>query len=334
MGGRCVPGTPLSCDNNQLCDGVETCDPMVGCTRGTPPGCDDGNMCTRDQCDPSANGRRGACVNTMIAGCGMMGGTPANDLCTGAAAINLAAGMTATVMGTTIGANNGPMSDCGGGNGGDVWYRVTWPSGQDLTLEALPGSMNSDPVLSLHENCDGSAIACNDDAINGSAAARIVVRGDGRMGNRTLVVVVDSYQRGAEGPFTLRATSSPPAGNGGCEGTGGMDLSNGGTVLGRIPTRMPRVNGSCTPSVQRLSPEEAYVFSGAARRVEVVSTSSTFPPVLFARAVGCADGTREYQCQAGRSPQQMNFDHPGGTSLLYIKGGLPGATYELRVYPR
>ena len=39
------------CDDNQFCDGVETCDPVLDCQPGTPPATDDGVDCTLDSCD-------------------------------------------------------------------------------------------------------------------------------------------------------------------------------------------------------------------------------------------------------------------------------------------
>jgi len=47
----CQPGTPLICDDNDVCNGIETCDPADGCQPGTPLNCDDGDVCTLDSCD-------------------------------------------------------------------------------------------------------------------------------------------------------------------------------------------------------------------------------------------------------------------------------------------
>lgn len=58
---KCEPGTPITCDNKQFCDGIETCDPLVGCVPGTPPDCDDGIPCTDDWCNSLANDGKGAC---------------------------------------------------------------------------------------------------------------------------------------------------------------------------------------------------------------------------------------------------------------------------------
>jgi hypothetical protein len=51
------------CDDGQFCNGRETCDLETGkCVAGTPPSCDDGDRCTDDRCDPQAN----ACVNVPL----------------------------------------------------------------------------------------------------------------------------------------------------------------------------------------------------------------------------------------------------------------------------
>jgi hypothetical protein len=51
------------CDDGQVCNGRETCDPATGlCRQGAPPDCDDRNVCTDDRCDPGAN----RCVNAPV----------------------------------------------------------------------------------------------------------------------------------------------------------------------------------------------------------------------------------------------------------------------------
>ncbi|MDH5492473.1 MAG: MopE-related protein, partial [Myxococcales bacterium] len=109
---RCVPGTAPSCDDaiectldgcdegvggcvftpdDSVCDdldgcnGLELCDPSLGCRAGEPPLCDDGTECTTDSCDPGA---AGLCVFLTRdvdgdgfgdATCPASGGVPAND---------------------------------------------------------------------------------------------------------------------------------------------------------------------------------------------------------------------------------------------------------------
>ena len=62
-GGVCVAGPPLTCDDNNLCNGVETCHPSFGCQPGTPLSCGDGDPCTFDTCHPVAG-----CIHQNICG--------------------------------------------------------------------------------------------------------------------------------------------------------------------------------------------------------------------------------------------------------------------------
>jgi hypothetical protein len=41
----CLSSTPIGCDNDDVCDGIETCDPVLGCQYGTPLVCGDDNPC-------------------------------------------------------------------------------------------------------------------------------------------------------------------------------------------------------------------------------------------------------------------------------------------------
>jgi hypothetical protein len=44
------------CQNGVYCDGVERCDPKLGCVPGAPVGCGDGTPCTIDSCDEATQG--------------------------------------------------------------------------------------------------------------------------------------------------------------------------------------------------------------------------------------------------------------------------------------
>ncbi len=52
-----APGA--ACGDSDVCNGVETCDGAGTCVPGTPLNCDDGDLCTQDICDPVAG-----CSNT------------------------------------------------------------------------------------------------------------------------------------------------------------------------------------------------------------------------------------------------------------------------------
>ena len=49
--------SPVACDDGNVCNGVESCDPAVGCVAGTPLVCADSDPCTVDTCDPVAGCR-------------------------------------------------------------------------------------------------------------------------------------------------------------------------------------------------------------------------------------------------------------------------------------
>ncbi len=52
-----------NCDDNQFCNGAETCSATLDCQAGTAPNCADAIGCTDDSCDFAANGGTGACLN-------------------------------------------------------------------------------------------------------------------------------------------------------------------------------------------------------------------------------------------------------------------------------
>ena len=57
----CTAGTPLVCSDNNVCNGVETCDPATGCTNPADLVCNDGKFCTGvETCDPVAGCQDGS----------------------------------------------------------------------------------------------------------------------------------------------------------------------------------------------------------------------------------------------------------------------------------
>ena len=69
----CTAGTchrgPRRCDDDDPCNGAETCDPQFGCRRGTTPSCDDADTCTADGCDAKQG-----CSHQQVASPGTTGG--------------------------------------------------------------------------------------------------------------------------------------------------------------------------------------------------------------------------------------------------------------------
>jgi len=114
------------------------------------------------------------------------------------------AGVTSTVHGYC-----GPRMDLGAG--GELWYSITWPQNRDLWIEANRGAAGLDPVLWVGDMCGRSPIACSDDVAGANPNSRVIVRADGLLGNRTVLVAVDALRVGG-GPFTLRLRTQPGSG--------------------------------------------------------------------------------------------------------------------------
>ncbi len=73
VAGHCRPGQPIICNNGDICDGAETCNPATGsCMPGAPLDCDDGNGCTAEACNPLTG-----CEYTNVTG-----GCDDGNLCT------------------------------------------------------------------------------------------------------------------------------------------------------------------------------------------------------------------------------------------------------------
>ena len=71
--GGCSAGMPLMCDDGDVCNGAESCDPATGCVNGTPLACDDMLWCNGTETCDSTSG----CQNGMPPMCDNM------DVCDG-----------------------------------------------------------------------------------------------------------------------------------------------------------------------------------------------------------------------------------------------------------
>ncbi len=80
---RCVPGTPLACDDSDACT-VDSCDAITGCGH-LAISCDDGEVCTADACDPFVG-----CVHTnSTAPCDDADTCTLTDVCRAGACVGL-----------------------------------------------------------------------------------------------------------------------------------------------------------------------------------------------------------------------------------------------------
>jgi len=103
-GGVCV-GQPtaiaLGCDDDDACNGVETCNPATGtCVNPPDLDCDDDNVCTTDSCNPASG-----CVNSAnTLSCNDQSACTENDQCSGGACVG-------TPTQVALGCNDGDVCD-------------------------------------------------------------------------------------------------------------------------------------------------------------------------------------------------------------------------------
>lgn len=232
----CVEGDCLSTGGaSSIC--VKTCDPSVAsecngkgqaCVdisqEGRDPatycfgGCTDGDCAATEKCDPSV-GEAGACIPLEVCS----GGTDedgdgfidcedpdcaADGTCT--ASIDTACGgATALTLGTatdgTLAAGDSLfVSACGLGGAPEKLYSLTAPSDGALVV-----SLTSDDDLgvSLRTTCDSAAseLSCADSVVGGATEHLVqpVTSGD------ALTLIVDGFQPGREGDFTVTANVVP-----------------------------------------------------------------------------------------------------------------------------
>jgi hypothetical protein len=218
-------------------------------------------------------------------------------------------------MGTTGMALSNAMA-CGS-TGGNVWYQVTFPSAQDLEVDATP-SAGGDTVLLARDGCMGNDLVCDDDFSFSSRASRIWIRGTpGAAGVRTVWVSVLAFSAATQGPFMLQASVSPAAPPGVCGGPL-FDLTRGGAVAALSPTRTSMTLGTCSPRPS--GTEDIYQYAGPAGTVRFVATTTAFTPSLYVRTT--CGGPTDIACRVG-NPSTINLASAGAMMYVFVDGA-PG----------
>lgn len=192
-----------------------------------------------------------------------------NTTCANASRVDLTTTTSMDITGSNAGVASTVQGYCGPrmdlGAGGELWYSITWPQNRDLWIEANRGADWLDPVLWVGETCGRSPIACNDDIANANSNSRVIVRADGLVGTRTVLVAVDAFGAGG-GPFTLRLRTQM---GGGRDCSSALQL-DGGTI--RAPTGVASLaNTQCSGG--GLGGVEHYRYRGAAGNVRVFTSS-------------------------------------------------------------
>lgn len=136
---------------------------------------------------------------------------PVNDDC--AAATGLTAGgvfATNAVMGTNVGATastGSPEPECGGFDGGDVWYSVVIPASGSITVETnrVTGDDIGDTGMALYSGACASLtlISCDDDSSDDGNFSKLSLTG--RTPGEVIYARVWEYNNDTEGTFMVSA---------------------------------------------------------------------------------------------------------------------------------
>ncbi len=143
---------------------------------------------------------------------------PANDECAAAIPITVGTDVCQTpVPGTTSGAtSSGNLYSCGALFGGDreVWFSFVAPANGIVTVQTGDSETGSfDTVMEVVTACNGSTVACNDDA-NGTLYSSVTLTN--LIPGNTYYVAVWGYDNAA-GSFEMCAWSPTPPPNDDCE---------------------------------------------------------------------------------------------------------------------
>lgn len=156
----CIAGTPLACSDGDACNGTETCNAATGCVAGTPPACNDGNLCNGTETCNAATG----CVPGIPLSCND------SNACNGTETCNATTGC---VAGTPLSCNDGdacnglescmPATGCQAGtplncSDGDPCTTDSCSAGQCVNSGSCPPTGNvSIDAASVRTACVGAA---------------------------------------------------------------------------------------------------------------------------------------------------------------------------------
>ena len=171
LNGTCT-GTAIPCGDTDVCNGSETCDPLLGCLPGTPLVCNDGNACTDDLCDQAL----GCLYSNNNLGCDDGSACTTGDVC----ALGVCAGVPVTCSDGNI--CNGvetcdPASGCQPGNA------VSCDDGNPCTddlCDAVFGCLYANNNILCD---DGSQCTSGDICVAGVCTGVPLVCNDGNMCN-------------------------------------------------------------------------------------------------------------------------------------------------------
>jgi hypothetical protein len=255
--------------------------------------------------------------------------TPANDECTGAAALTVyGASCGATTTGDVAGATQSiTAAPCAGTANDDVWYSfVATSTSHDITVT---GSTSFDAVIDLRSgSCNGTNVSCLD--ASGTGAAETMSATGLTVGNTYYVRVYHYYSAiPSTTTFTICVTTpappTPPNDN--CSGATALTVygaSCGGATTGNVASATQSIPAlTCTGFTGTAEDDVWYSFVATATSHNItVVGSANFDAVVDLRSGACS----------GTNVDCSDTSTSGGTEVVIATGLTIGNTYFVRVY--
>ncbi|AUX37312.1 hypothetical protein SOCE836_095340 [Sorangium cellulosum] len=361
--GRCrFTPDDSACQNDVYCDGVERCNPRLGCVPGEPIACGDGNTCTIDACDeptrtcssvprdadldgdPDARCGGGDCddADPTVSSlqpeiCGndrdddCDGRTdepgcisPEHDTCADALEIS-APGSYAM---NTAGAGFHYASSCGlprPMSTRDVVAAVLLPPGPPVDVQVTARTEGTDVAVTLAGQCGDAAteLACGRPHPSADGGKLAKLRGRG-LGDPERATALPVYVTTAEGaPVVVDVAFLPPSPAPENETCGtAAPLEPGAPVLATILDAARDLGSACETDLGEL----VYTFELTEPRdvdLYAISTDGDGEPSLSLRSEGCALPEDELACQTAAAPHLFRRALPAGVYAVAVSATAP-----------
>ncbi|WP_437876014.1 putative metal-binding motif-containing protein [Sorangium sp. So ce513] len=361
--GRCrfTPDDSV-CQNGVYCDGVERCNPRLGCVPGEPIGCSDGSSCTIDACDEATRACSSAPRDADLDGdpdvhCG--GGdcddadptvsssqpeicgngrdddcdgatdeddcvSPEHDTCADALEIT-APGAYAM---TTAGAGFHYASSCGlprPARTHDVVAAVVLPPGPPVDVQVTARTEGTDVAVTLAGQCGDAAteLACGRPFETADGGKLAKLRARG-LGDPERATALPLYVTTAEGaPVLVEVAFLPPSPAPENETCGeAATLVPGEPALATILDAARDLGTACETGLGEL----VYTFELTEPRdvdLYAASTDGDGAPSLSLRTAACALPEDEITCQTAVAPHLFRRALPAGTYAVAVSATAP-----------
>ncbi len=269
--------------------------------------CRTGTVCSDGVCQVTCSGRLTACsgrcvdLNSDEANCGACGRActlglvcrlgactfppPANDLCSGATEINLAAGSRIAVSGTLRGAAREVTPSCGALGTADVFYRLTLTRREVVYADTFGSTV--DTKLFFMTSCTANAVSqttgdsvCDDDrgltCTGGTTGAQVFT-----VLNAGTYYLAVGLQTGATGTFSLQLEHLPV-------GSGRVaPLARGASTLSGTTSGTSGYSGSCGGT----GPEATFWWASCPETAAGTFSASTCVGTSFDPVLNLLNGT-------------------------------------------